>query len=237
MICYLYFFITISVFNLPLPILLIYLCINIPLLDSFWSAIVCQSDEDVSRKLMINLVILTNYTQTMVLLFNPSIGPILFSMKTFSLKASEFFRANKLTILVLFRITQCFQLLLYLICYLISTDMVRMMLILSGNVHENPGPTDCNLKFFHLNLDSVTAHENTKISLIEAYNSVYSYDLIAISDTRLDCSISNEDIQIGGFCCDVFRSDHPSNTRIPGGVHLYYKENIPIRRRNDLKIL
>ena len=72
------------------------------------------------------------------------------------------------------------------------------MLILSGNVHENPGPTDCNLKFFHWNLDSISARENTKISLIEAYNSVFSYDLIAISDTRLDLSISNEDIQIGG---------------------------------------
>ena len=60
------------------------------------------------------------------------------------------------------------------------------MLILSGNVHENPGPIDCNLKFFHWNLDSISASENTKISLIEAYNSVFSYDLIAISDTRLD---------------------------------------------------
>ena len=163
-----------------------------PLLDSFWSAIVCLSDEDVSRKLMINLAILKNCTQTMMLLFNPSVGPILFSMKTFSLKANEFFRVNKLTILVLFRMTQCFQLFSYLIYYLISTDIVRTMLILSGNVYENPGLTDCNLKFFHWNLDSITARDNTKISLIEAYNSVFNYDnsvfnydLIAISDTRV----------------------------------------------------
>ena len=229
-ICYLYVFITISVFNLPLSILLTYLCINIPLLDSFWSVIVCQSDEDVTRKFIINLAILTNCTQTMVLLFRPSIGPILFSMKTFSLKANEFFRANKVK-LVSFRMTQCFQLFSYLIYYLISTDIVRTMLILSGNVHENPGPTDCNLKFFHWNLDNTTARDNTKISLIEAYNSVFNYDLIAISDTRLDRSISDEDIQIEGFCCDVPRSDYPSNTRIPGGVCLYYKENIPIRAR------
>ena len=185
---------------------------------------------------MINLAILINYTQTMVLLFNQSIGPILFSMKTFSLKASEFFRVNKVTILVLFRMTQCFQLFLYLIYYLISTGIVRTMLVLTGNVHQNPGPTDCNLKFFHWNLDSITAHDNTKISLIEAYNSAFNYNLIAISDTRLDRSISNEDIQIAGFCCDVFRNDHPSNTRIPGGVCLYYKENMPIRRRNDLEL-
>ena len=111
------------------------------------------------------------------------------------------------------------------------------MLILSENVHENPGPTDCNLKFFHWNLDSITALDNTNVSSMETYNSVFNYDLIAISDTKLDRSISNEDIQIGEFCCDVFHNDHPSNTRIPGGVCLYYKENIPTRHRNDLEIL
>ena len=133
--------------------------------------------------------------------------------------------------------TQCFQLFSYLIYYLISTDIVRTMLILSGNVHENPSPTDCNLKFSHWNLDSITARDNTKISLIEAYSSVFNYDLIAICDTRLDRFISNEDNQTEGFCCDVFRNDHLSDTRIPGEVCLHYKENIPIRRRNDLEIL
>ena len=96
----------------------------------------------------------------------------------------------------------CCNLLVY---YLISTDIVRTMLILSGNVHEHSGPTDCNLKFFHWNLDSITtARENTKISLIEAYNSVFSYDLITISDTRLDRSISNEGIQRGGSAVMYF---------------------------------
>ena len=161
-ICYLYFFITISVFNLPLSILLTFLCINIPLLDSSWSAIVCQSDEDVSGMFLINSAIITNCNQIMVLLFNSSIGHILFSMKTCSLKAYEFFTVNKVTILVLFRMTQCFQLFSHLIYYLISTDIVRTMLILSGNVQENSGPTDCNLKFFHWNLDSMTARDNTK---------------------------------------------------------------------------
>ena len=110
------------------------------------------------------------------------------------------------------------------------------MLILSGNVLENPGPNDCNLKFLHWNLDSITARDKTKISLIEAYNSVFNYDLLAISDTRLDRSISNEDIQIEGFSCDIFRSDHSSNARNPGGVCLYYKENIPIKHRKDFEI-
>ena len=82
--------------------------------------------------------------------------------------------------------------------------MVRRTLILSGNVLENPCPNDYNLKFFHWNLDSITAHDKTKISLIEAFNSVFNYDLLAISDTRLDRSISNEDIQIEGLAVIFF---------------------------------
>ena len=86
-------------------------------------------------------------------------------------------------------------------------------------------------------MDSSTARNNTKISLIEAYNSTFNYDLIAVSDTRLNQSIDNEDILIEGFSSDIFRSDHPSNSRVPGGVCIYYKENIPIKRRKYLEIL
>ena len=111
------------------------------------------------------------------------------------------------------------------------------MLILSGNVLEKPGWNDWNLKFFHWNLNSITTRDNTKISLIKIYNSIFNYDLIAISDTRLDRSISNEGIQTEGFSCGIFQSDHPTDTKNPGGVCLYYKENIPIKRRKDFEIL
>ena len=76
-----------------------------------------------------------------------------------------------------------------------------------------------------------------KISLIEAYNSLFNYDLTAVSDTTLNQSIDNEHIRIEGFDSDIFRSDHPSNSRVPGRVCIYYKENIPIKRRKDLEIL
>ena len=48
--------------------------------------------------------------------------------------------------------------------------------------------------FLHWTLDSLTARNNTKISLIEAYNSVLNYDIIAVSDTRFNQSIDNGDI-------------------------------------------
>ena len=86
-------------------------------------------------------------------------------------------------------------------------------------------------------MDSLTARNNTKISLIEAYNSTFNYGLIAVSDTRLNQSIDNEDILIEGSSSDIFRSDHPSNSRVPDGVCIYYQENIPIKRRKELEIL
>ena len=137
----------------------------------------------------------------------------------------------------LFKISLYLQLLSFLLYHSIGSDVIKSNLVRSGNVHENPGPKDCNLKFFHWNLDSLTAHNNTKISLIEAYNSVFNYDLIAVSDTRLNQSIDNEDILIEGFSSDIFRSDHPSNSRVPGAVCIYHKENIPIKRRKDLETL
>ena len=136
---------------------------------------------------------------------------------------------NNVKVLKLFKISLCLQLLSFLLYHLISSDIIKSNLVRSGNVHENPGPNDCNLKFFHWNLDSLTARNNTKISLIEAYNSVFSYDLIAVSDTRLNQSIDSEDIRIEGFSNETFRSDHPSNSRVPGGVCIYYKENVPIK--------
>ncbi len=52
----------------------------------------------------------------------------------------------------------------------------------------------------------------------------------------MNSSVNNEDISLEGFSCDIFRNDHPSNTK-RGGVCLYYKENMCIKQRSDLQIL
>ena len=52
----------------------------------------------------------------------------------------------------------------------------------------------------------------------------------------LDSSVSNVDIFIEGFSREIYRSDHPSNTKL-GGVCLYFREGLPIRRRTDLELL
>ena len=87
---------------------------------------------------------------------------------------------NNVKVLKLFKNALYLQLLSFLLYRLICNDVIRSNLIRSGNVHENPGPNDCNLKFFHWNLGILTARNNAKISLIEAYNFVFNYDLTAV---------------------------------------------------------
>ena len=118
----------------------------------------------------------------------------------------------------------------------VTGKFIWVQLLRSGNVHPNPGPVDDSLRFCHWNLNGVCARDKIKISLIEAYNSVFHYDIIALSETYLSKSIKDEDIRIEGYSREIFRSDHP-NGKKEGGVCLYFKESLPIKRRKDLEII
>ncbi len=58
---------------------------------------------------------------------------------------------------------------------LISRWLVPSVLLLSGDIEVNPGPQ--TLDFCCWNLNSIAAHDFLRVSLIEAYNSVYSYEI------------------------------------------------------------
>ena len=62
-----------------------------------------------------------------------------------------------------------------------------------------------------------------------------TYDIITISETMLDHSVTNDDISIDGFSKEIYRSDHPSNTTI-GCSCLYFREGLPIKRCTDLEL-
>ena len=52
----------------------------------------------------------------------------------------------------------------------------------------------------------------------------------------LDQSISDDDIFIEGFSREIYRSDHPSNSKT-GGVCMFFREGLPIKRWRDLELL
>ena len=50
----------------------------------------------------------------------------------------------------------------------------------------------------------------------------------------LNRSIASETIATVGFSKDIFRNDHPSNSKI-GGLCLYYRDRLPIKHRMNLE--
>ena len=83
-------------------------------------------------------------------------------------------------------------------------------------------------------MNGIIARDKIKIPLIEAYNSIFHHDIIALSETIINNSLQDEDIFIEGFSKEIFRSDHPSGNK-KGGVCIYFKETLPIKRRKDLE--
>ena len=98
----------------------------------------------------------------------------------------------------------------------------------------HPGQVDVDLKFCHLNLNGIIARDRIKIPLIDAYNFVFHYDIIALSETIINISAPDEDIFIEGFSEEIFRSDHPSGDK-KSGAFIFFKETFPIKRRKDLE--
>ena len=86
------------------------------------------------------------------------------------------------------------------------------------------------------NPNGPAAHDFLKVSLIEAFITTHNFDIICFSETFLDCTVSqhDENIMINWYL--LLRADHTSNGK-RGGVCLYFKEHLPLIRRNDLSIL
>ena len=63
--------------------------------------------------------------------------------------------------------------------------------MLSGDTETNPGPDpgySNSFSFYHLNLNSITAQNFTKMSLLQVYNTIHRFDIICLSETYLDNS-------------------------------------------------
>ena len=72
--------------------------------------------------------------------------------------------------------------------------------LLSGDVEENPGPNSGVFQFCTWNLNSIIDHDFLRVSLLEAYNSVYDYDFIAITETHLETKVMNDSkLNIDGY--------------------------------------
>ena len=67
----------------------------------------------------------------------------------------------------------------------------------------------------------------SKVASLEAYNSIFKYDLICLGETYLGSSFPLDDsnLILNGY--NLIRADHPQNVK-RGGVCIYFKESLPI---------
>ena len=100
-----------------------------------------------------------------------------------------------------------------------------LMIPLSGDVEVNPGPrTKASSTFSecHRNLNSIPAHNYSKVSLLKTYLTIHKIDIVCLSKTYLD----NENLEISGY--NLIPSDHSSNSK-HGRVCIYYKHFLHLR--------
>ena len=87
-----------------------------------------------------------------------------------------------------------------------------LRLLQHGDIERNPGP-----KYFsicHWNLNSLTGHNYLKVSQILAFNLVRKFDILCVSETHLDFSVSKDDnaLSIEGY--SILRADNPDKISV-----------------------
>ena len=110
--------------------------------------------------------------------------------------------------------------------------------LLSPDIHPNPGPVDSNnnfsegfLSFCNWNLNTLSKDDFYRITLMEAHNTQHNYDIISLCETSLNDTLQVPENALPGY---KFHScNHPDGER-NGGVGIFYKETLPLRIRQDL---
>ena len=96
---------------------------------------------------------------------------------------------------------------LMLATYIRHTWVCPILITLSGDIEKNTGPKPSSCDKFSIcnwNLNSISAHNFIKISLLRAYISTHNFDILCLSETYLDSNISsnNNNLTIPGD--DIF---------------------------------
>ena len=111
----------------------------------------------------------------------------------------------------------------YLLVYL------PILLIISGNIHPNPGPVNINYSICHVNARSLKAEERLNYIRGTLVN-IHKFDLIAVSETHLDTVVKDHEVSIPTY--DLHRRDR---NRFGGGVAIYSRDHLCATRRHDLE--
>ena len=112
---------------------------------------------------------------------------------------------------------------------IILAFFVFTFLLCHSDIESNRGPKGIKIKLSicHQKLNSISAHNFSKITQLKAHNSIYKHDFNCLSETYLDSSTAlDNSLQIEGY--NLVRADHPNDVK-RGGVCIYYRESLPVR--------
>ena len=108
----------------------------------------------------------------------------------------------------------------YLLSYMLHLQWLMYHILLSADVDKRPGPDQATFKCCSWNLNSLCAYDFIRVFLVEAYNSIYNYDLIGLMETHLDSTINDSKLTRNGY--SFLTSSHPKNVK-QGGIALYVR--------------
>ena len=112
---------------------------------------------------------------------------------------------------------------------IITLLFVFALLLCHGDIEINPGPKKLkknSLSVCHWNLNSLSAHNFSKLTQLKAYISIYKHNFLCLSETQLDFSIPDSHLEIDGY--NLIRSNHPNDIK-RGEVCIYFKEILRVR--------
>ena len=102
----------------------------------------------------------------------------------------------------------------------------------------NPGPKNTKFYYFpfcHWNFSSLPAHDFSKLSLIDAYNTHHNSDMICFSEIYLDSSYADDDTRLNLKDFTLIRTDNLHNWK-RGGVSIYFNEHLAVHRVSPLNL-
>ena len=137
---------------------------------------------------------------------------------------------------------------LFIICEfanMLFLQWVQSQLILHSNdIEKNPGPVanvGNSFNFCCWNLNSIAAYDFSRVSLLEAFNNIHKFDVIALCETHLDSmfdlpdnSVNADKVESSRY--EFIKKNHPGDIK-RGGVGLLFKETLPLKQRRDLEVL
>ena len=107
----------------------------------------------------------------------------------------------------------------------------KQILILSNDIEVNLGPkldSSQNFTICYWNLNSIAAHNFSKINLLKAYLTIRKTDIACLSETYLVSSflVNDDNLVIQGY--NLVKCDHLTKSK-GGGVGIYYKDSLPLK--------